>query len=161
MERYLPLLFWTMSILVTYIMFWYMNNHLTTINYLISFIPKPAKQVISLDVEYAPEVEATEIFVHAATGNIHTQLYISLNRAVWWWIKRLKFLPLDISGNSVELVCNVHAHPTPIVKWFKNKMELTEDVAQVMFEKIDGPTISAKISASRFESLSKLNIRIA
>ena len=59
-----------------------MNNHLTTINYLISFIPKPAKQVISLDVEYAPEVEATEIFVHAATGNIHTQLYISLNRAV-------------------------------------------------------------------------------
>jgi len=62
---------------------------------------KPAKQVISLDVEYAPEVEATEIFVHAATGN------------------------------SVELVCNVHAHPTPIVKWFKNKMELTEDVAQL------------------------------
>ena len=68
---------------------------------------------------------------------------------------------MNITGNSVELVCNVHAHPTPIVKWFKNKMELTEDVAQVMFEKIDGPTISAKISAFRFESLLKLNIRIA
>ena len=51
-------------------------------------------------------------------------------------MKRLKCLPLDISGNSVELVCNVHAHPTPIVKWFKNKMELTEDVAQVIIEKL-------------------------
>ena len=60
------------------LMFWYLNNYLITINYLILFTPKPAKQVISLDVEYAPEVEATEIFVHAATGNIHTQLYISL-----------------------------------------------------------------------------------
>ena len=47
------------------------------------FVPKPAKQVISLDVEYAPEVEATEIFVHAATGNIHTERYICLNRKVW------------------------------------------------------------------------------
>ena len=152
MERYLYLLFCTVSIFVA---FWYLNFVITIINYLILFIPKPAKQVISLDVEYAPEVEATEIFVHAATGNIHTQLYISLNRTVWWWIKRLPFLTLDISGNSVELVCNVHAHPTPIVKWFKNKMELTEDVAQVMPEKIDRGKLSANISASRFESLLK------
>ena len=131
MERYLYLLFCTVSI-------FYLNFVITIINYLILFILKPAKQVISLDVEYAPEVEATEIFVHAATGNIHTQLNISHNRAryVWWWIKRLPFLTLDISGNSVELVCNVHAHPTPIVKWFKNKMELTEDVAQVMPERL-------------------------
>ena len=63
----------------------------------------------------------------------------------------LTFLPLNILGNSVELVCNVHAHPTPIVKWFKNKMELTEDVAQVMLEKIDRAKISVNIFASRFE----------
>ena len=37
-----------------------------------------------------------------------------------------------ILGNNVELVCNVHAHPTPIVKWFKNRMELTDETAQVM-----------------------------
>ena len=73
MERYLNLSFCTVSI-------FYLNYVITIINYLILFIPKPAKQVISLDVEYAPEVEATEIFVHAATGNIHTQLYIILNR---------------------------------------------------------------------------------
>ena len=55
----------------------------------------------------------------------------------------------------------MHAHPTPIVKWFKNKMELTEDVAQVMLEKIDRAKLSANILASRFESLLKLTIRIA
>ena len=70
-------------------------------------------------------------------------------------------MPLDISGNSVELVCNVHAHPTPIVKWFKNKMELTEDVAQVMLDKIDPAKIFANILASRSESLLKLKILIA
>ena len=74
MERYINLLFCTVSIFV--IMFCYLNYIIIIINYLILFIPKPAKQVISLDVEYAPEVEATEIFVHAATGNINTQLYI-------------------------------------------------------------------------------------
>ena len=145
-------------------MFWYLNYLIIIINYLILFISKPAKQVISLDVEYAPEVEATEIFVHAATGNIHTQIYISLNRArynVWWCIKRITISLLNISGNSVELVCNVHAHPTPIVKWFKNKMELTEDVAQVMPEKIDRAKSSANILASWFESLLQLKILIA
>ena len=73
----------------------------------------------------------------------------------------LTFLPLNISGNSVELVCNVHAHPTPIVKWFKNKMELTEDVAQVIPEKIDHAKLSANILTFRFESLPKLKILIA
>jgi len=62
---------------------------------------QPASQQIELEVEYAPEVEAQEIFVHAK------------------------------SGNNVELVCNVHAHPTPIVKWFKNRMELTDETAQL------------------------------
>ena len=60
----------------------------------------------------------------------------------------------------MELVCNVHAHPTPIVKWFKNKMELTEDVAQVMLEKIDHAKTYANILVFRFESLLKLKILI-
>lgn len=62
---------------------------------------KPATQEITVEVEYAPEVTAEEIFVHAA------------------------------AGNNVELICNVHAHPSPTVKWFKNKMELTDETAQL------------------------------
>lgn len=62
---------------------------------------KPATQQIELEVEYAPEVTAQEIFVHAK------------------------------SGNNVELICNVHAHPNPTVQWFKNRMELTDETAQL------------------------------
>lgn len=62
---------------------------------------QPARQTIHVDVDYLPEVEAEEIFVHASTGN------------------------------NVELVCNVHAHPKPTVKWFKNTMELTDETAQL------------------------------
>ena len=32
------------------------------------------------------------------------------------------------SGNDVELVCIVYAHPMAIVKWFKNSMQLTNEV---------------------------------
>jgi len=63
---------------------------------------KPATQEIMLQVDYSPEVEATEIFVHAKTGE-----------------------------NNVELICNVHAHPNSVVKWFKNKMELSDETAQL------------------------------
>lgn len=59
------------------------------------------KEKIEIEVEYPPEVTAEQLFIHAATGN------------------------------SVELVCNVHAHPTPVVKWFKNSMELTGETTKL------------------------------
>ena len=34
------------------------------------FILQPASQQIELEVEYAPEVEAQEIFVHAKSGKL-------------------------------------------------------------------------------------------
>ena len=57
----------------------------------------PAKDKIEVQVDYAPEIETQEVYIHAQTGN------------------------------EVELVCNVHAHPSAVIKWFKNSMELTED----------------------------------
>eukprot|EP00096_Caligus_rogercresseyi_P011427 TRINITY_DN4490_c0_g1_i3.p1 TRINITY_DN4490_c0_g1~~TRINITY_DN4490_c0_g1_i3.p1 ORF type:complete len:490 (-),score=111.68 TRINITY_DN4490_c0_g1_i3:1234-2703(-) len=57
----------------------------------------PAMETIEVAVKYAPEIEVEEIFIHAKTGK------------------------------EVELVCNIHAHPIAIIKWFKNKVELTED----------------------------------
>ncbi|CAB4065498.1 unnamed protein product [Lepeophtheirus salmonis] len=57
----------------------------------------PAVETIEVAVEYAPEIEVEEIFIHAKTGK------------------------------EVELICNIHSHPIAIVKWFKNKVELTED----------------------------------
>ena len=62
---------------------------------------EPVKEKIEVDIEYAPEVEVEELFIHATTGN------------------------------AIELVCNVHAHPTPVVKWFKNSMELTDETAKL------------------------------
>ncbi len=54
-----------------------------------------AKERIQLDVEFAPEVEVEEVFIHA------------------------------IEQNQVELVCLVHAQPQATVKWFKNSVELS------------------------------------
>ena len=48
-------------------------------------------------MEFAPEVEVEEYFIHAT------------------------------ENNNVELVCLVHAHPQAIVQWFKNDLELTDD----------------------------------
>ena len=76
------------------------------------FIPKPAKQVISLDVEYAPEVEATEIFVHAATGNIHTQLYISLNHLMMNQKPNIFAFGYfrEQRGACLQCACSPHSH---------------------------------------------------
>lgn len=52
-------------------------------------------------MEYSPEVEVEEVFYHAKTGN------------------------------TVELVCNVHSHPSATVKWFKSEMQLTNDTAKL------------------------------
>ena len=91
-----------------------MNYLIIIISYLILFIPKPAKQVISLDVEYAPEVEATEIFVHAATGNIHTQIYISLNRACLMMYQKDNHFAFkyfrEQCGACLQCACSPHSH---------------------------------------------------
>ena len=55
------------------------------------------KERIHLDVEFSPEVEVEEYFIHAT------------------------------EKNQVELVCLVHAHPQATVQWFKNSIELTGD----------------------------------
>ena len=55
------------------------------------------KEKITLDVEYSPEVEVEEYFIHAT------------------------------EQNQVELVCLVHAHPQATVQWFKDTVELTDD----------------------------------
>ena len=55
------------------------------------------KEKIHLDVEFSPEVEVEEYFIHAT------------------------------ETNQVELVCLVHAHPQATVQWFKNSIELTGD----------------------------------
>ena len=72
--------------------------------------------MISLDVEYAPEVEATEIFVHAATGNIHTQLYVSLNRTRYCLMMNQKATIFDFGyfreqrGACLQCACSPHSH---------------------------------------------------
>ena len=53
------------------------------------------KEEIRLDVEYAPEVEVEEVFIHA------------------------------MSNNKVELVCLVHAQPHATIQWFKNSFNVT------------------------------------
>ena len=55
------------------------------------------KEKIHLDVEFSPEVEVEEYFIHAT------------------------------EKKQVELVCLVHAHPQATVQWFKNSIELTGD----------------------------------
>lgn len=55
------------------------------------------KEEIRLDVEYAPEVEVEEYFIHAT------------------------------ENNQVELVCLVHAQPHATILWFKNSVQLTEE----------------------------------
>jgi len=55
------------------------------------------KEEIRLDVEYAPEVEVEEYFIHA------------------------------MENNKVELVCLVHAQPHATIQWFKNDLQLTGD----------------------------------
>ncbi len=58
--------------------------------------------MITLDVEYKPEVVVSEMYIHAA------------------------------EGNKVELVCNVHSHPPATVHWFKNDdMQLTNESASL------------------------------
>lgn len=62
-----------------------------------------ATERIVVDVEYVPEVEVEEVFIHAE------------------------------AGNRVELVCRVHAQPSATVHWFKSggaPMELTNDTAK-------------------------------
>ena len=44
------------------------------------------KEKIEVNVEFQPEVEVEEVFIHAT------------------------------QGNAIELVCVVHAHPKPVVK---------------------------------------------
>merc|ERR1711976_283226 len=60
---------------------------------------KAVKEKIHVEVEYSPEVEVEEYFIHAT------------------------------ETNKVELVCNVHAHPQATVVWMKNSVELTGDDA--------------------------------
>jgi len=55
------------------------------------------KEEIRLDVEYKPEVDVEELFIHA------------------------------MENNKVELVCLVHAQPHATIQWFKNSVQLTED----------------------------------
>merc|ERR1712223_289248 len=55
------------------------------------------KEKIHLDVEYKPEVDVEELFIHA------------------------------MENNKVELVCLVHAQPHATIQWFKNSVQLTED----------------------------------
>lgn len=62
---------------------------------------EPVKEKIEVSVEFEPEVEVEEVFIHAT------------------------------QGNAIELVCVVNANPKPIVKWFKNTMELTDENARL------------------------------
>jgi len=52
---------------------------------------KEAVKEVVVDVNYAPEIEITEMFIHSQTGQ-----------------------------DKVELICNVHAHPAPSVIWEKD-----------------------------------------
>ena len=52
---------------------------------------------IHVDVEYIPEVEVEEYFIHAT------------------------------AANKAELVCNVHAHPMATVSWFKDTIKISDD----------------------------------
>jgi hypothetical protein len=58
---------------------------------------REVKEKIHLDVDYSPEIEVEEVFIHAK------------------------------EANEVELVCLVHAHPQATVQWFKTDVELTGD----------------------------------
>jgi len=59
------------------------------------------RETIEVEVEFAPEVQVEELFIHAT------------------------------AGNAIELVCHVKAQPNAIVKWFKNTMELTDETAKL------------------------------
>lgn len=56
-----------------------------------------ASKTIKVVVEYEPEIEVQEVFIHSQTGD------------------------------SVELVCNVHAVPRPKVVWSKNNIEINDE----------------------------------
>ena len=55
-----------------------------------------ASKLVEVVVEYSPEVEVTEMFVHSHAGQ-----------------------------DKGELVCNVHAHPAPTVIWEKEGQQIT------------------------------------
>ncbi len=69
--------------------------------------------MITLDVEYVPEVEVTQMYYHSAEGrpvrDIHDRKYCTIRKLIYNY--------LNIKG---KLVCNVHAHPPATVHWFKN-----------------------------------------
>ena len=55
-----------------------------------------ASKLVEVVVDYSPQVEVTEMFVHSQAGQ-----------------------------DKVELVCNVHAHPAPTVIWEKGGQQIT------------------------------------
>lgn len=66
-----------------------------------------ASKTIKVVVEYEPEIEVQEVFIHSQTGE------------------------------SVELVCNVHAMPRPNVVWTKNNNPINaEDHANIEIKKM-------------------------
>lgn len=67
---------------------------------------KEAVKEVVVDVNYGPEIEITEMFIHSQTGQ-----------------------------DKVELICNVHAHPAPSVIWEKDG-NLVVDNQRVRFGQI-------------------------
>ena len=59
-----------------------------------------ASKLVEVVVEYSPEVEVTEMFVHSHVS------------------------PQQFGQAKVELVCNVHAHPQPSVVWEKDGQQI-------------------------------------
>jgi len=62
---------------------------------------REASKLVEVVVEYSPEVEVTEMFVHSHVS------------------------PQQFGQSKVELVCNVHAHPQPSVLWEKDGQQIT------------------------------------
>ena len=66
-----------------------------------------ATKNVEVVVEYAPEIEVTEMFVHSQEGQ-----------------------------DKVELVCNVHAHPSPNVIWERQGGDMINNDGRVKYSNI-------------------------
>lgn len=90
---------------------------------------REASKTVEVAVEYRPEIEVTEMFVHSQVGE-----------------------------DSVELVCSVHAHPRPAVAWVRRGQGELTNSGRVKLENI-GSRHTLTIAQVRAEDFGEYECR--
>lgn len=90
---------------------------------------REASKTVEVAVEYRPEIEVTEMFVHSQVGE-----------------------------DSVELVCSVHAHPRPAVAWVRRGQGELTSSGRVKLENI-GSRHTLTIAQVRAEDFGEYECR--